>query len=59
MKYKVVLFNHNAAQDTDKSANFSFYTNNQAVTCCHAWVELFGANTAFMFNGTTWAATNP
>jgi hypothetical protein len=59
MKYKVVLFNHNAASDTDKSANFSFYTGATATQCCLSWVELFGPNTAFMFNGVDWLAINP
>jgi hypothetical protein len=59
MKYKVVLYNNYSASDTDASGSFSFYTRQAAIDCCLSWVELYGASTALLWNGVTWAFINP
>jgi hypothetical protein len=54
MDYKVILFNVNAADETDTSGNFEFYTHNEAEAVCIAWVALANTFKAYLWNGETW-----
>lgn len=54
MKYKVVLYNGGGSADVDISANFTFYTFNQAHECCQQWVAISSTWGARLWDGSTW-----
>lgn len=52
MKYKVII-DSSRSEVTGDSTSFSFYTRNQAVACCEAWIE--SANkVAWLWDGVQW-----
>ena len=53
MNYKVILFNSQAAEQTDLAGNFEFYTQEEAVDCCSAWAAESGLFQAYLWDGST------
>ena len=53
MKYKVVLYNEGAGNDTI-SGNFTFYTYDQANKCATEWSAISAAYRAYLWDGGSW-----